>query len=187
MSRIDNPGTIRIETARLILRPPALEDLQDWVHFAAHEETMRHLGGVQSPSNAWRSLMTMIGSWAAHGYGMFSVIEKSSGKWMGRIGPWQPLDWPGAEVGWGLHADYWHQGYALEASAASIDWAFEKLKWPEVIHNIAAENIASIGLAEKLGSTYQRQAVLPAPMNLEVGVWQQNRQQWLANRNRFGL
>ncbi|MEO6173126.1 MAG: GNAT family N-acetyltransferase, partial [Arenimonas sp.] len=107
-------GNIVIETPRLILRPPTLEDLQDWVRFAGHEETMRHLGGVQSPSMAWRSLMTMIGSWEAHGYAMFSVIDKASGQWMGRIGPWQPLDWPGAEVGWGLHADYWHKGYALE-------------------------------------------------------------------------
>ncbi|MGH8499455.1 MAG: GNAT family N-acetyltransferase, partial [Methylococcales bacterium] len=94
--------SLSIETQRLILRPPTLDDLQEWIRFASHEETMRHLGGVQSASMAWRSLMTMIGSWNAHGYAMFSVIEKSSGKWIGRIGPWQPLDWPGTEVGWGL-------------------------------------------------------------------------------------
>lgn len=184
MNHMRSPELILIETPRLILRPPTLADLQDWVRFAADEKTMRHLGGVQSPSNAWRSLMTMIGSWAAHGFAMFSVIEKSSGKWMGRIGPWQPLEWPGPEIGWGLHADYWRQGFALEAAIASIDWTFEHLDWPEVMHSIAAENLASIALAEKLGSAYQRQAVLPAPMNLEIGVWQQTRAQWTENRKR---
>lgn len=176
-----------IETPRLILRPPTLEDLPDWVRFAAHEETMRHLGGVQSASNAWRSLMTMMGAWTAHGFAMFSVIEKSSGQWIGRIGPWQPLDWPGTEVGWGLHADYWRKGYALEAAAATIDWSFENLGWSEVIHTIVPENIASISLAEKLGSKYQGQAVLPAPISLEVGVWQQTRDQWSENRKRQGF
>ena len=187
MNKLDSLNPLIIETPRLILRPPALEDLQDWVRFAAHEETMRHLGGIQSSSNAWRSLMTMMGSWSAHGYAMFSVIEKSSGNWIGRIGPWQPLDWPGTEVGWGLHADFWRQGFALEAAAATIDWSFENLNWSEVIHTIAAENEASIALAEKLGSKYQRQAIFPAPISLEVGVWQQTREQWFENRKRFGL
>jgi len=184
MSKYSN---IVIETSRLILRPPMLEDLQHWIRFAGHEETMRYLGGVHSPSMAWRSLMTAIGSWVAEGYAMFSVIEKSSGQWMGRIGPWQPLEWPGTEVGWGLHADHWRRGYALEAAAATIDWSFENLHWSQVIHTIAAENVASIALAEKLGSRYQRQAILPAPMNLEVGVWQQTREQWADNRHRLGL
>jgi len=183
----DKMKHVIIETPRLILRPPALEDLQDWVRFASHEDTMRHLGGVQSASLAWRSLMTMIGAWSAHGYAMFSVIEKSRGTWMGRIGPWQPLDWPGTEVGWGLHADFWHRGFALEAAAASVDWVFENLDWHEVIHTIAAENLSSIALAEKLGSKYQRQAMLPAPMSLEIGVWQQTREQWTENRKRLGL
>jgi RimJ/RimL family protein N-acetyltransferase len=182
-----NVMPVLIETPRLILRPPTQEDLQDWVKFAADEKTMQHLGGVQPASMAWRSLMTMIGSWAAYQYAMFSVIEKSSGQWIGRIGPWQPLDWPGQEVGWGLHAQYWHHGYASEAAAASIDWAFGHLNWPEVIHTISAENVASIALAEKLGSKYQRQAMLPAPMDMEVGVWQQTRAQWQVNRNRLEI
>jgi RimJ/RimL family protein N-acetyltransferase len=175
-----------IETPRLILRPPVLQDLDDWIRFAGDEKTMLHLGGVTPPSMAWRSLMTMIGSWSAHGFGMFSVIEKSSQQWIGRIGPWQPLEWPGTEIGWGLHADFWRHGYASEAAAATIDWAFERLSWQEVIHTIASDNKASIALAEKLGSTYQRQAVLPAPMNFEVGVWQQTRQQWQKNTKTVG-
>ena len=32
----------------------------------------------------WRALMTMIGSWHAHGFAMFSVIEKATGRWIGR-------------------------------------------------------------------------------------------------------
>ena len=32
---------------------------------------------------------------AEHGYAMFSVIEKETGRWVGRVGPWTPADWPG--------------------------------------------------------------------------------------------
>jgi RimJ/RimL family protein N-acetyltransferase len=176
-----------IETSRLILRPPTLQDLDHWVRFAGDQKTMLHLGGVNPPSMAWRSLMTMIGSWSAHGFGMFSVIEKNSQQWIGRIGPWQPLEWPGTEIGWGLHADFWGRGYAFEAAAATIEWAFERLAWREVIHTIASENTASIALAEKLGSTFQRKATLPAPMNLEVGVWQQTPEQWQKNKKAFAI
>lgn len=53
-------------------------------------------------------IMQMVGAWELTGVSMFSIIEKASGKWVGRAGPWQPFAWPGTEVGWGLHPDAWH-------------------------------------------------------------------------------
>jgi hypothetical protein len=44
--------------------------------------------------------MVMIGAWPAHGFAMFSVIEKESGRRIGRLGPWQPDGWPGHKIGW---------------------------------------------------------------------------------------
>src|SRR5690606_16389669 len=86
-----------LETERLILRPPALEDFDAYAAFMADEQATRFLGGVQSRSVAWRGFATLGGSWALLGYGMFSVIEKSSGRWVGRLGPWMPEGWPGTE------------------------------------------------------------------------------------------
>ena len=37
-------------------------------------------------SPAWRSLAATLGSWHLQGFGMFSVIEKASGRWVGRVG-----------------------------------------------------------------------------------------------------
>lgn len=48
---------------------------------------------------------------------MFSVIEKKTARWIGRLGPWQPEGWPGSEVGWDLHPDAWGQGYAVAGAA----------------------------------------------------------------------
>lgn len=172
-----------LETERLILRPPQREDLDAWAEFAADAQTMRFLGGVQSRSAAWRALMCMAGSWQLQGFAMFSVIEKASGRWLGRIGPWMPADWPGTEVGWGLAAAAQGKGYAVEAATASIDWAFANLGWSEVIHCIAPDNAASQRVAQRLGSRCLRQVALPAPYEtMAIDAWGQSRDEWFARR-----
>ena len=69
-----------IETSRLILRPPIEEDLDGWAAFTADEEAVRYLGGPQPRETAWRFMAAMAGSWALKGFGMFSVVEKESGR-----------------------------------------------------------------------------------------------------------
>ena len=97
-------------------------------------------------------LMGMAGSWTLNGYAMFSVIEKASGRWVGRIGPWMPADWPGTEVGWGISRDAWGKGYAVESAVASMDWVVDHLGWTDVIHCVDEANIPSAKVAERLGS-----------------------------------
>lgn len=180
-STLDGPV---LETARLRLRPPSSEDLEPWVAFMADERAALYIGGVQGRSDAWRGLCSVAGSWIIRGFAMFSVIEKASGRWVGRVGPWQPEAWPGTEVGWGIIREAWGRGYAPEAAAATIDWAFDTLGWDEVIHCIASENAASQAVARKLGSRVLRQARLPAPYDdPPVDIWGQSRAEWRARRS----
>ncbi len=174
-----------LETARLILRAPSAEDFEPWVAFAADPEAARFIGGVQTRPMAWRSLCVMTGSWIVNGFGMFSVIEKESGRWVGRLGPWMPVGWPGPEVGWGLAREAWGKGYAVEGAAAAIDWAFDVLGWDEVIHAIDSANERSLSVARRLGSSHLRDAVLPDPLNVPVQIWGQTRSQWLARSGRL--
>jgi RimJ/RimL family protein N-acetyltransferase len=170
-----------LETARLILRPPLAEDLDGLAEMMADEETARYVGGQQERSGAWRQLASLAGSWALMGFGMFSVIEKASGRWVGRLGPWRPEDWPGPEVGWGLTRSAWGKGYATEGAAATIGWAFDALGWDQIIHCIAPENAASARVAERLGSTLRGNALLPPPYDTEpVDIWGQSRDEWRA-------
>ena len=172
-----------LKTQRLILRPTAAEDFEAYAAFMADEEVTRYLGGVQLRPVAWRGMMQVAGAWAIQGYSMFSVIEKASGRWIGRLGPWQPEGWPGTEVGWGLTREAWGKGYALEGAIASIDWAFDHLGWTQVIHTIEAANLASSKVAQRLGSTILRSQPLPAPYEDHfVDVWGQSREQWRARR-----
>jgi RimJ/RimL family protein N-acetyltransferase len=172
-----------IETERLVLRPPRAEDFDAWARFMADPEAARYVGGVQPRAAAWRGFLTMVGAWQIQGFAMFSVIERSSGRWLGRIGPWQPEGWPGTEVGWGLLTEAQGLGYALEAATASIEWAFDHLGWDEVIHCIDPANLPSQRLAARLGARNEGPGQLPAPFaEAPVEIWRQSRSQWRLNR-----
>jgi RimJ/RimL family protein N-acetyltransferase len=171
----------RLETPRLILRPPAEQDFEPWCAFAADPEASRFLGGPQPPEITWRAFCTMAGAWSLFGFGMFSAIEKETGRWIGRLGPWQPLGWPGTEVAWGLAREAWGKGYATEGATAAIDWAFGHLGWSEVVHSIAPQNTASQAVAQRLGSANRGPGRLPPPMqDSPVDIWAQTRAQWRA-------
>ena len=175
--------TLRIETERLILRPTQAQDFEGWAGLMADGEHARHIGGPQPRPVAWRGFLSMAGAWAIQGYGMFSVIEKSSGRWIGRLGPWCPEGWPGTEVGWGLIRDAAGQGYASEGAAAAMDWSFETLGWDDIIHSIAPDNRASQAVARRLGSTLRGPGQLPEPFqDHPIEIWGQTREQWRAQR-----
>jgi RimJ/RimL family protein N-acetyltransferase len=156
---------VRIETPRLILRPPVEADFEPWAELSADEETMRTLGGVQVRPVAWRSFLFVVGGWQILGFSPFSVIEKSSGRWIGRVGPMYPEGWPAREVGWTIARPAWSKGYATEAATAAIDWAFARLGWDEVVHCIEDGNLASRRVAERLGAQPLRMARLPPPFD----------------------
>ena len=172
-----------LQTERLILRCPQDCDLDGFAEMMADEEAMRFLGGAKARAEAWRGMATLAGSFVIRGYAMFSVIERATGEWLGRVGPWFPEAWPGTEVGWGLKRSAWGQGYALEAAEAAIGFAFGTLGWDEVIHTIAPDNAPSIAVARRMGSRYLRPGRLPDPIALDLDVWGQSREDWKARRS----
>lgn len=84
------------------------------------------------------------------------MLEKASGRWLGRAGPWIPEGAIGTEIGWALHPTAQGQGYAVEAAREAMRWAFATLGWREVIHCIDLPNLRSIAVAERLGSRLLR-------------------------------
>jgi len=172
-----------LETERLLLRPPTREDFDAWAALMADAEHVRFIGGVQAPEVAWRALMATVGMWASEGFAMFSVIEKATGRWIGRVGPYAPFGWPGTEVGWTLVREACGRGYAVEAATATIDWAVDHLGWTRIIHTISVGNEASKAVARRLGSRFAGPVSLPPPMSAEpVELWAQTADDWRASR-----
>jgi RimJ/RimL family protein N-acetyltransferase len=176
-------GAPTLETERLLLRSTQEDDLDGWATLLGDPESAQFIGGVVPRSVAWRAMAAMAGSWELRGFGMFAVVEKATGRWIGRLGPWQPEGWPGTEVGWGLIREAWGQGFAAEGATAAIYWAFDHLGWTDVIHTIDPRNLPSIALAERLGSSDLGPCRLPPPFEaLTVRAWGQSREQWLGRR-----
>ena len=177
------PPDIQLLTERLLLRPLRLEDFDPWVELMSNAEATKFLGGTQPRPAAWRGFMCSAGAWYLTGVAMFSVIEKASGQWLGRVGPWQPEGWPGPEIGWAISPHVWGHGYATEAAAATIEWAFASLGWHEIIHCIDPDNLASQRVARKLGSRLRGPGRLPAPFDdSRIEIWGQSRDDWLSRR-----
>ena len=172
-----------IETERLVLRVPRAGDFDRFAELQGDEDAARWIGGHQPRAAAWRKFLQQPGAWAIQGFGMFSVVDRGSGLWLGQTGPWKPEGWPGNEIGYSFHPDAWGRGYALEAGVAAIDWALEHLGWDDFIHCIAPANQASQKVAARLGSTLKGPGKLPAPHeDAAVEVWGQSREAWQARR-----
>lgn len=170
-----------LETARLILRPPSQDDFPAFAAMMEDGDHVRFVGGALNGAMAWRTWAALTGAWVLRGFSMFSVIEKDTGEWVGRIGPWQPEGWPGREVGWGLARQATGKGYGVEAAAACMNFVFDDLGWTDVIHVIDPDNAASIALAQRLGSRNLGSVVLPPPLDVhQVDAWGQSAAQWRA-------
>ena len=145
-----------IETARLKLRRWRGDDVAPNSAMLSDPGTARFIAADGKPVTTelagWRNAAVMSGHWALHGFGMFVVEEKSSGKFVGRVGPWFPPGWPGFEVGWGIAREFRGKGYAVEAARASIDWCFATFELDRIVHCIDKENTASQGVARRIGA-----------------------------------
>ena len=177
--------TIRIETERLVLRPMQKEDVDAHIAMMGEEKVAAYLtpdGKTRSYADEWRAVASYIGHWAIRGYGFFSVLEKSSGAWVGRVGPWQPGGWPGLECGWSISSAHWGKGYAPEAAIASIKWIFKEFPdLPRIISVIEPTNQNSQAVAQKVGEMKTDETFQYGSHLLEV--WAAERNAWL---DRFG-
>ena len=180
-----SPAGPILETERLLLRVQQAGDFERYAEMLAHPSSL-HIGGPLLRHEAWRRFLQMPGAWMVQGFAMFSVVEKSSGRWMGQAGPWCPDGWPGTEVGYSFHMDARGKGYATEACAAAMDYAFDTLGWDEVIHSISPENTASQTVAQRQGSRNRGPGKLPPPLDVHaIEIWAQPRAEWAENRKRF--
>lgn len=104
--------------------------------------------------NAWRSMAMLLGHWQLRGYGMWALEERATGTFIGRVGLMCPEGWPDIDLGWMLHPDHRHHGYATEAGEAALQFAWETLRVPRVISLIREGDESSLGVVRRLGAEY---------------------------------
>jgi RimJ/RimL family protein N-acetyltransferase len=158
--------TLRLEADRLRLRPPTPQDADGLYALFADTVVMRalHRDAVSSPEEARAMIEGGIGSWRTDGVGPF-VVETAEGKVVGQAGlmifdtrGWTPSSWSAAgrhaqpELGWALIRAHWGRGYATEAAAAILEWAYRSRSLDRLVSLISSDNVRSQRVAQRLGA-----------------------------------
>jgi RimJ/RimL family protein N-acetyltransferase len=92
-----------------------------------------------------------------YGYGLSTVILKSTGEIIGDCGlEHMTDDVTEAELGYELRSDFWNLGLATEAAAAIRDHAFDTLGFRRLFSFVRVGNLASRRVAEKTGMTLEQ-------------------------------
>lgn len=144
-----------IETKRLLMRAPTLDDFEAAAEFYASKRSVS-VGGPISRREAWGKFAAQAGTWLLRGYGAWQLVEKDSNAPIGRAGIYYPDGWPEPELGWVLYKNGEGKGYAFEAAIAARAYWYSEYKQTTLISTIAPDNARSLALAQKLGTTFER-------------------------------
>lgn len=143
-----------LETERLVLRGFGPADFEAYAAMFGDPEVARHVGDGTplDRTGAWRSLAMVVGHWRLAGCGLWAVAERGgSGEAVGRVGLLRPEGWPGLELAWAIARPRQGRGYATEAAARAMAWAFDEFGADRLVSMVRPENAPSIRVAEKLG------------------------------------
>ncbi len=137
------------------MRPFRESDLDAYAAMLMTPEVQRwlHIPPSFDRDLAWQQMAVWLGQWELRGTGQWALEEKTTGAFVGRAGLHRPEreDWPGIECGWTLHPQHWGKGYATEAGAASVEYAFAHHDVDALYSIILHENIGSQNVARRLG------------------------------------
>lgn len=140
-----------LETTRLLLRPFADSDLDDYAALMGDADVVRHLGDGR-PLNRAQAARDLADCREQNAQG--AVIEKATGRFLGRGGLSRLPELDGPEVGWILGPAARGLGYATELGLAWRDHAFQVLGAVRLYSVMVPANTASIRVAERIGHRY---------------------------------
>lgn len=148
-----------LETARCVLRPFIMNDLEDIARLHSHPDVMHPIfGGPRSHEQATLDLENDIRHQATYGFSKWAVFLKGDQRFIGRAGfaLWEATG--EVEVGYKFFPTYWRQGYATEVLKALLVWGKLHIPYPIVAFTYE-ENLASLKVMKKAGMVYLRHDV----------------------------
>ncbi len=146
-----------LETERLILRAPRIEDFDDFADAATGARGI-HYGDYDDREGAWGDFIQLTGTWMLRGHGVWTVTDRTDGKVLGfvQIGA-EPGDRE-PELGFLVTAQAEGRGIAREAARAVRAHAFGTLGLASLVSYVDPKNARSNRLALRLGATRDAQA-----------------------------
>ncbi len=155
-----------LKTSRLVLRQLVVQDAVELFKTLSDDEVMRYWSS--GPHQNLEETKSYI-SWNAdadadHKCWAITTDDELAMGWVILL----PHHKGSFELGYILGREHWRQGYIAEASAAVLDYAFTELATRRVMADTDPDNVASIGLLEKLG--FQKEGYLRGEWETHIGI-----------------
>ena len=156
-----------IETTRLVLRVPQLEDAQDLMHVLSDAEVVeqQQVTLYERPASlelALKNTNDMLRQWELRGYGQWCVVEKATARVIGCAGFYHPQrQWPAVNLGWAIQRSRWGHGFATEAATGALRWIWLNTQVDRIVSVIGPHDQRSIRVATKIGERFERADVDP--------------------------
>lgn len=149
-------ASMQLHTQRLDLVPFSLQDLDLFHATNNHPFVRKHLWDDEIlPVELSRDILnTVEGLFAEQRYGLWQIIERESGTFVGYTGLWTFFGEPQPQLLYALLPDYTGKGYATEAAGTVMHYAFEELKFSYLRAATDPPNEASGRVCLRLGMTF---------------------------------
>src|SRR6266852_443243 len=147
------------ETERVRLRKMEEGDAAFVVELFNDEAFLRNIGDrkVRTIADAIEHVRTgPAASYERHGFGLYVVEEKSSGRAMGICGLLKRETLEDVDIGFAFLPEFRGRGYAMESARAVVEMAREKFQLKRLVGLAAPGNEESIRVLEKLGRKFER-------------------------------
>lgn len=146
------PWTI-LETERCLVRETRVEDVDDFYKIYADPAMTRYMEGLfEDPEDERRYTRDYIEKvYGFMGFGVWTVIEKSTGEIIGRAGFSIRNGFDDVELGFLIGVPWQGKGYAMEVCHKIMEYGSTMLQFETVQTLVKKENEVSIHICEKLG------------------------------------
>lgn len=168
-----------LETERLTLRELTDDDYAALYAVLADSDIMEHYPYTFDETRVRSWIQRNLRRYEEDGFGLWAVVLKETGEMIGDCGiTMQNIHGTMLpEIGYHIRADRQRRGYASEAAARCIQYAFENHDFPAVYSYMKYTNIPSQRTAVKNGMKFIEE--YPDPDNTYTRVYRITREEWL--------
>jgi ribosomal-protein-alanine N-acetyltransferase len=157
-----------METERLRLRPVTVNDTELMLAVWNDPAFIRNVSdrGIRTVEQAREAIESGAQKlFEDYGYGPYCMSLKSDETMIGICGLFKRENLDDPDIGFGVLPDYCGKGFAGEAAIAVVEYARNDLKIDALTAIVSPTNVASIGLIEKLGLTFDQMITMPGEEN----------------------
>ena len=149
---------IVLTTPRLALRELSMGDLDFAATMLGDPDVMRFWPSPKSRREAEEWIRRQHERYARDGHGYWLAVSRQPEEPIGQAGLiMTEIDGVSEPaLGYIMHRPFWRNGFAAEAGAACLEYAFETCGYRRVLCLVRPENIASLRVALKLGMKPER-------------------------------